>query len=432
MDIKDHNANGLGNETPYVARGPARASHDEDSASYIKPIIKELVRTQVCFPNIKLLVDKISTVKVPSATESSGLEAYRMHLTDREKTIQAVVKRRLHKWLTTFNVREGSYVVLKEYNLARGKRLGGEGDVFYLAISDFYSIGEEQRYNRSTDPKSVSASAEEGDSGPQDQVSAKDEDQSNEVDIIRTERSLPRASPTETHEDIASSKDLFFAKSAMAELTKRKRGMAPPDLDPDLISLASKAQRLRETPLAKMTREKEHDNAQPRSTDDHCSSASTPNIPITRPQSAQIRASPEQVPSPLQLSTLASVTGTNATRNKQVNILAMIEYVSNSTVKPTTAPLKRDVRIVDASTDKKVTLSVFVDPVNFIPKEYDIMLFRDLTTHDFSGGNLNAYPKKCRGKEWYILNPYDTEECDMKSMEVFRTKYRKTKAQGPK
>lgn len=149
MDIKDHNANGLGNETPYVARGPARASHDEDSASYIKPIIKELVRTQVCFPNIKLLVDKISTVKVPSATESSGLEAYRMHLTDREKTIQglytrhlypnedcsdisnlsAVVKRRLHKWLTTFNVREGSYVVLKEYNLARGKRLGGEGDV---------------------------------------------------------------------------------------------------------------------------------------------------------------------------------------------------------------------------------------------------------------------------------------------------------------
>ena len=136
-------------EKPYIARGPAKAPHDKDSASYLKPIIKELVRTQVCFPNIKLLVDKISVVKVPSAADSFSLEAYLMHLTDREKTIQglhfcsisldhdgadtpdrtAVVKRRLHKWLTTFDVREGSYVILKEYSLAKGKRLHGKGEV---------------------------------------------------------------------------------------------------------------------------------------------------------------------------------------------------------------------------------------------------------------------------------------------------------------
>ena len=90
MDFEENGALDLGDETPYVDRGLARTSHDEDSASYIKPIIKELVRTQVCFPNIKLLVDKISIVKVSSATESSGLEAYRMYLTDREKTIQGL------------------------------------------------------------------------------------------------------------------------------------------------------------------------------------------------------------------------------------------------------------------------------------------------------------------------------------------------------
>ena len=149
MEIEENSAHDFDDETPFVARGSARASHDEVSASYLKPIIKELVRTQVCFPDIKLLVDKISTVKVSSATESSGLEAYCMYLTDREKTIQgwcishlcpdidgadtaglsAVVKRRLHKWLTTFDVREGSYVVIKEYDLARGKRLHGEGEV---------------------------------------------------------------------------------------------------------------------------------------------------------------------------------------------------------------------------------------------------------------------------------------------------------------
>ena len=90
MDIKENNPSDLGDEASHIAGDPARASHDEGSVSYIKPIIKELVRTQVCFPNIKLLVDKISTVKVPSATDSSGLEAYRMHLTDRQKTIQGL------------------------------------------------------------------------------------------------------------------------------------------------------------------------------------------------------------------------------------------------------------------------------------------------------------------------------------------------------
>ena len=146
MDTEENNADDGGDEPLYISAGPR---HDEDSQSYLKPIIKELVRTQVCFPDIKLLVDKISIVKIPSATEPSCLEAYLMYLTDREKTIQglhiqhvcpdqddsdipnisAVVKRRLHKWLTTFDVREGSYVILKEYDLAKGKRLRGEGDV---------------------------------------------------------------------------------------------------------------------------------------------------------------------------------------------------------------------------------------------------------------------------------------------------------------
>lgn len=86
--MEEDNADDREDKTPYVVRGPARASHDEGSASYIKPIIRELVRTQVCFPNIRLLVDKISTVRVSSTSGSSNLEAYRMFLTDREKTIQ--------------------------------------------------------------------------------------------------------------------------------------------------------------------------------------------------------------------------------------------------------------------------------------------------------------------------------------------------------
>ena len=304
----------------------------------------------------------------------------------------------------------------------------------YLAISDFYSIGEEQRYDADTDLRNVSGSPEGDSPGPLDQMSARDEDEdeSNGIGMRSTERSLPMESSAEAHHTIGSSRDSFAFKLGTKVPKKRKRGTTSLVLDPDLPLLAGKADEVRETPSTKVIRRQARDDAQPRSSDEPLSSASISNIPLSQKDPTKARVSAERSQSPLQLSTLASITGIYATRNKQVNILAMIEYVSGSTVKPTTAPLKRDVRIVDPSTDRKVTLSIFIDPVNFVPMKYDIILFRDLTTHDFSGGNLNAYPKKCRGKEWYVVNPYDFEECDMKSMEVFRANYRKTKAQEPR
>ena len=294
----------------------------------------------------------------------------------------------------------------------------------YLAISDFYPIGGDQRYSASSDLGSVSASAEEATSGLLDRGFVKGEDELNELELIRTEQSRSDDDSSEIHRHAVSSRE-----STSPRPKKRKKGTASLDLHHDSLSRAGETKMLCETATIKMTRGRGHNGAQPRSSGEPLSRACTPNIPLPQQSSTKARASHERVPSTLQLSNLASITGNNATRNKQVNILAMVEYVSTFTVKPTTAPLKRDVRIMDPSTDKKVTLSVFVDPVNFIPKEEDIILFRNLTTHDFSGGNLNAYPKNCRGKEWYILNPYDIEECDMKSMEVFRARYRKTMAQ---
>ena len=56
----------------------------------LKPVIKELVRTQVCFPNLKLLVDKVTIVVLPEHRNAAGNEAYRLFLTDGEKTIQGM------------------------------------------------------------------------------------------------------------------------------------------------------------------------------------------------------------------------------------------------------------------------------------------------------------------------------------------------------
>ena len=54
----------------------------------LKPVIKELARTQVCFPNVKLLVDRISIVTLPATKESTETNAFRLYLTDGDWTIQ--------------------------------------------------------------------------------------------------------------------------------------------------------------------------------------------------------------------------------------------------------------------------------------------------------------------------------------------------------
>lgn len=58
----------------------------------LKPVIKELVRTQVCFPNLKFLVDKVSIVVLQGNQTTTGKEAYRLFLTDGEKTIQGMCR----------------------------------------------------------------------------------------------------------------------------------------------------------------------------------------------------------------------------------------------------------------------------------------------------------------------------------------------------
>lgn len=59
-----------------------------DTGLVLKPVIKELARTQVCFPDIKLLVDRISIVTLAINERLKENQTYRLHLSDGEKTIQ--------------------------------------------------------------------------------------------------------------------------------------------------------------------------------------------------------------------------------------------------------------------------------------------------------------------------------------------------------
>lgn len=72
----------------------ANTASEDNASTTIKPIIQELVLTQFCFPNIVLLVDKIIIARISSVNDSENVEAYRLYLTDREKSIQGSQPRR--------------------------------------------------------------------------------------------------------------------------------------------------------------------------------------------------------------------------------------------------------------------------------------------------------------------------------------------------
>lgn len=126
---------------------------------------------------------------------------------------------------------------------------------------------------------------------------------------------------------------------------------------------------------------------------------------------------------PLQLRSLESLTGQHATRNKVHDVFGVICSVDASVIKPATMPLKRDMRIMDRSTDKKVLVSVFVDPVHFQPRVGTVALFRSVTTHEWDRGMLNVYPQQCGGKAWFVPDPVGVPGCDVAGLkDWWRTK----------
>lgn len=139
--------------------------------------------------------------------------------------------------------------------------------------------------------------------------------------------------------------------------------------------------------------------------------ANRPPTFITRP--IDKTKAPLPIKRPLQLRTLESLTGQHATRNKVYDVFAVICSVEASVIKPVSMPPKRDLRIMDRSTDKKVLVSVFVDPAHFQPPVGTVALFRSLTTHEWDRGMLNVYPQQCGGKAWFVPDPVGVPGCDV-------------------
>ncbi|KAK2737901.1 hypothetical protein FQN57_007352 [Myotisia sp. PD_48] len=135
-------------------------------------------------------------------------------------------------------------------------------------------------------------------------------------------------------------------------------------------------------------------------------------------------------------------------RNYQCDIIAVISWISPTTIKRGPMPLKRELRLMDPTITETIdrrranffsahrlppssdataalssssgsssslkyeyaamqgiSLSVFVDAAHFTPPEGSIALFRGLRTHEWDGISLNAYENDCKGKDWFISDP---------------------------
>ena len=109
---------------------------------------------------------------------------------------------------------------------------------------------------------------------------------------------------------------------------------------------------------------------------------------------------------PLHLLSLAQLSTVPQRQNFLCDVLAVIDWVSPDVVDVRAYLLgpKREIRLVDPTTDKRVLLSVFVDAHQFGPKPGTVAVFRNLRNHRWEGYSLNAFLNDCRGFRWFFPN----------------------------
>ena len=119
----------------------------------------------------------------------------------------------------------------------------------------------------------------------------------------------------------------------------------------------------------------------------------------------------KKIPRHLDLIYLSTIPTLRPRQNSVCDIVACIDWVSPSVGYAAGIGPKRDIRITDQSTDKRVLLSVFDDPTNFTPSIGTVVLFRNLKTHKWDGYSLNAYTQDCTGWDWFLPNPFWFKAC---------------------
>ena len=116
---------------------------------------------------------------------------------------------------------------------------------------------------------------------------------------------------------------------------------------------------------------------------------------------------------PLRVTPLVDLPRARGFRNKLYDVCAIICSAGENIIQRRGITDKRDFRLMDLSTKRKVQLSVFVDPMHFMPPLGTVALFRNVAFHEWDGGSLKAYYKNCGARRWFIENPVGIPGCDV-------------------
>ncbi|KAF3939683.1 hypothetical protein ABW19_dt0205779 [Dactylella cylindrospora] len=98
----------------------------------------------------------------------------------------------------------------------------------------------------------------------------------------------------------------------------------------------------------------------------------------------------------------------------KVDVLAIVQRCDENTIKRSIG-VKRDLHLIDPTTNKSVWLSVWVDAEKFKPPIGSCVLFRWLTLHRFDGRSLNAF-SDVGGREWCVVEPGEDQVAGVKEL----------------
>ncbi|MCJ1313527.1 hypothetical protein MMC25_007206 [Agyrium rufum] len=336
-------------------------------------------------------------------------------------SIEGLLRRELHPFVTLGDVSEGSYVELTRYEVKRAPAANKVGYVIYLMIQDFFAFDEDS--GREPHDLVFEEAFRKGHNIEETHKPITSEEVHRTFEHPRSSRqSTPICRP------VSASRLLDKEESPSI---RESTGLKPTRVLSPAASFETTLKRKRESELSplkerqantnpRLVRNPRTDEGPQRRTTKGGTKvriiSATKDVP-TKPHVLEIQTA-TPLPSvlstpqpllpivrPLRLTPLASVVGSKASRNKLVDILAVITYVSRETFQRPGAPEGRNLRIMDNSTSKRVLVSVFTDPRGFLPKEGDVALFRSLATHDFDGGSLKAWPSNCEGRQWFVKDP---------------------------
>lgn len=117
---------------------------------------------------------------------------------------------------------------------------------------------------------------------------------------------------------------------------------------------------------------------------------------------------------PLKLTPLQKIPRLPYKQNWMVNVLCVFVSLSEVEACPIPPYVQRTARIADASTRKRVHLTVFLEPEHFTPRVGSVVLLVGVKNHRFDGGSLKKYmsDRPERGMSWWVQEPGKLGWCE--------------------